>query len=513
MHGFTPLKRFATLACLVGTLHAQEEPAKDAAKDAAQDAAQDSDVLRLIANGDTLHGSFVGMKDGSTLTWSGSSLKNSIELHSSSLRRLALNGGRAPKSLPHPEHLKLVNGDEIPGRVLNLDKNNVTIETPMSGTITLDRKFVTSISPNPFGGLLHYMGPFTEENWTVVTPAKPTGNQARRRRAIEEDDEEISDDTKAWEFGGDAWYSGGQLPIAVDANIPGKARIAFNLAWRSRLNAVIAFHATMEVPELKVEEGEEPKPRVVGNGTSSYPLTYGHSYVLTIYSSYAMLYRCDFDEDGNAKMNRLTASSATIHLEESGEASFDLRCDRENNNITLFVNGEYVNQWEDTRGYAGTGEHLAFSCQNSSSRLRVSDVIVSSWNGMIDSARSMEAEDRDTILLSNGTDRFSGEITGLHDGHYHLKGSYAEMQIPSTEVEEIRFASDTRAELPATSAKAVRIVLRPIGRLTLDPISSTANKLTGRHPALEELTVDLGYASLLEFSFSDSILDSWDDDF
>ena len=498
-----PSRFVLTIACSLAThICAQEEPAKD------------PDLLRF-ENGDVLHGRFEGMENGTSVTWSGNSIKSSINLQSGTLRRIALNGGRAAKSLPQPEFVQLVNGDQIPGRVIELDDKNLTLETPMAGTVVVERQFVSSISPNPFGGSLHYIGPFTKDEWSFVE--RPKAESQPRSRRVEEPEE----DEDPWAFGGDAWYSNGQVPIAVDANIPDKARIKFNLAWRSRLSAVVAFHASLDIPQIKKPEEEEDgdnkkvirKKGLPSSGSNSYPLTYGHSYVLTIYSSYAMLYRCDFDKDGNPKMNRLTNSSATIRLEESGEAEFELRCDRENSRILLFVNDEYVNQWEDPQGYAGIGSHLTFGCQNAGSHLRVSDIVVSNWNGMLDSARSMDAEDRDTILLNNGTDRFSGKITGIKSGHYQLKGTYADMQIPVDEVEELRFARSSRKELPAPSGKALRLILRPIGRITLDPGKSTPTDLTGRHQALGDINLDLGFASIIEFSFSDSILDSWDEKF
>ena len=55
--------------------------------------------------------------------------------------------------------------------------------------------------------------------------------------------------------------------------------------------------------------------------------------------------------------------------------------------------------------------------------------------------------------------------------------------------------------------------LQPVGRITVEPASATADTLKSRSPALGDIDLDLGYASILEFSFSDSILDSWDDDF
>ena len=254
--------------------------------------------------------------------------------------------------------------------------------------------------------------------------------------------------------------------------------------------------------------------RVVrGSSSSSYPYTYGHSYVLTIYSSYAMLYRCDFNENGQPVMNRLSSSSANVRLDDSGEAEFELRCDRENNSIALFVNGRFVSQWEDADGYAGIGSHLSFACQNSSSRLRVSDVVVSSWNGMLDSARSMDSDKSDVVLLTNGTDRFSGELVSATDGKLLLRGSYAELHIPVEDVQEIRFARDHVNELPDPSDQAVRLRLQPVGRITVEPVSATAGTMKSRSPALGEIEVDLNYASILEFAFSNSILDNWDDDF
>ena len=489
----------------------------------------DPDLLRFM-NGDALHGRFEGLQDGATIEWSGSNLKTPVLLQTGKLRRLSLNGGRATKLFNSPSYILLPDGDQVPGEIVALDQDHITIDSPVAGTLTLPREHVRTVAPNPHGGTLHYLGPFSPEGWTVITRSN---NQARVRRREEAKDPnapdmgaaETADDKKKneeepWIFAGGAWYNNGQLPIKVDAKLPDKARIAFRLAWRNRLNAVIAFHATTEIPappeadEDDEEDGEkENAPHRVGSHSSSYPHTFGHSYVLTIYSSYAMLYRCDFDKDGNGEQTRLSTSSSNIRLDDSGEAEFELRCDRANNSIILFIDGHYVSQWEDAAGYVGTGSHLAFACQNNSSRLRVSDLVVSSWNGMIDSARSMDADDRDVILLTNGTDRFSGDLTGLEDGKFLLRGTYADMKIPVEQVEEIRFARKRVAPTPAPSGKALRLILQPVGRLTLDPVSATRSTLEARSAVLGDIELDLGYASLLEFSFSDSILDSWDDDF
>ena len=133
----------------------------------------------------------------------------------------------------------------------------------------------------------------------------------------------------------------------------------------------------------------------------------------------------------------------------------------------------------------------------------------------MDSAQSMETEDRDVILLTNGTDRFSGELNSLQDGIFSIKGTYAEMKVPHEDVQEIRLArsAQTGEDEEEASRQRIRLLLQPYGRLTLLPLEASADRLRSRHPALGELNLNLHYAGLMEFSFGSSVLDSWDDDY
>lgn len=499
-----------------------------------------ADLLRAL-NGDSLHGEFLGLK-GQGLEFKASHALRANTLDITKIRRIALNGGRASKSLQSPSFVLLQGGDRIPGTILSLDDSELALETDFAGVLKIPREFVTQLSPNPHGGSIHYVGPYADE-WTVIRPkevkeeeneeakeaegaqeAAPDANEDEQgENAVEEPEEE-----GPWVFSGGAYYSNGQLPIAIDTKAGDATRFRFTLAWRNRLNTAIAFHATLKPPEQQEpEEGAEKKPAAGGRGnavqalafqtggSSNFAKIYGASYVLTIYSNYAQLYRCSFNKEGEPQIDRLSTSSSNLRLDESGAAEFELRCDRKNGSITFYADGKYVSQWSDRRGFAGTGSHLAFSCQSRTSRLRVSDVVVTAWNGMIDSAQSMESKDRDIVLLTNGTDRFSGQLQGLQDGKLQLKGSYAEMQIPVGEVQEIRFASGNLSEEDAEehSRQNLRVLMQPFGRITLHALSSSEAELKATHSACGPLTLKLDYAGLLEFAFGDSVLDSWDDDF
>lgn len=491
------------------------------------------DLLRSL-NGDSLHGKFLGL-NGQDLEFKASNAREATTLDITKVRRLALNGGRARKSLQTSSFALLQGGDRVPGKILSLDEREVALETDFGGILKIPREFVRQLSPNPHGGTIHYVGPYADE-WTVIQPKKEKEEgepadkaepgEAPAPEPAKEEAEEEPEEEGPWVFSGGAYYSNGQLPITIDTKAGDTTRFRFTLAWRNRLNTAIAFHATLTQPEKpEPEEGAEKKPPVNGNGrqvlalqsagSSNFAKIYGASYVLTIYSNYAQLYRCSFNKEGEPQIDRLSTSSSNLRLDESGAAEFELRCDRNNGNITFYADGRYVSQWSDRRGFAGTGSHLAFACQSRTSSLRVSDVVITAWNGMIDSAQSMDSKDRDVVLLTNGTDRFSGELRSLKDGKFLLKGSYAEMEIPMDEVQEIRFASSKVAEEDEEekSRQTLRVLMQPFGRLTLHALKSSGTELKATHSACGPLTLNLDYVGLLEFAFGDSVLDSWDDDF
>ena len=485
----------------------------------AEDAGNPEDLLRF-RNGDSLHGSFLGLSGGD-LRWRHTEARDTITLKTDKLRRLSFHGGRSRKNLRSPSYIQLTGGDRIPGTLISLDSEKLLMDTEFAGNVSIPREFISQISPRPHGGLIHYIGPFSADEWTVIDPPEKAEKDPKKENEPKKEDEPGEAPEPPWVFSGGAYYSNSQRPIAIDTKSTDQVRIRFTLAWRNRLNAAIAFHATMkqpEPPEKEDEDGEKEPKRIAkpeGAGSKGFAYTYGHSYVLTIYSNYAQIYRCDFNEEGEADMDRLSNSSANLRLEETGQAEFELRCDRLSGTIALFANGRFVSQWNDRQGYVGTGSHLAFASQNSAARLRISDVIVTAWNGMIDSAQSMETENRDVILLTNGTDRFSGELASLQDGRFVVKGTYAEMTVPQEEVQDIRLAraAQTGEDEEEASRQRVRLLLQPYGRLTLRPIEASSDRLRAHHPALGDLTLDLHYAGLMEFSFGSSVLDSWDDDY
>jgi hypothetical protein len=503
-----------------------------------QEPAAENEALDLLSflNGDFLHGEFVGIDEDGTLRWKHPDVAEPIALETQKLRRIAFQGGRARTPLTSYSYLRMQNGDRIPGEIRGMDDKTIRLATPFAGDLEILRSSVTRLAPNPHGGKVHYYGPFSEDRWTILSPEEDEEEAAPEPEVLPDEEETVEEEEGSgelleapWIFSGAAWYSNGVTPLALDAELPDKTLISFNLAWKTRLNAAVAFHANLKVPEVVEDDDEEEedaddeanikvrllqrgRPDQQGGG-NAYPLTYGESYVLTLYASYVQLYRCSFDKKGNPKTVRLSSSGSNIRLNETGEAHFELRCDREEAKITLYVNEQFITHWNDPDGYAGTGRHLAFASTKKDAKIRLSDVIATSWNGMIDSALSMESKERDVILLTNGTDRLSGEITSISEGNVALKGTYADLVIPLEDIQEIRLAGNGVVETPVPGERSMRLLLQPVGQITVEAKESSAESLKAILMNGDSLSIDLKQVDIMEFAFGASALDSWNEDF
>ena len=194
----------------------------------------------------------------------------------------------------------------------------------------------------------------------------------------------------------------------------------------------------------------------------------------------------------------------------------ELRCNRQSGEISLFLNDEFVSQWSEGgdkpghESYAGKGSGIGFMVQSMNSPVRISDIAMAEWNGMPDSARSLQVDDQDIVLLANGTDRFSGKVTAFRDGVIELEGRYGAFRFPLDDLAEIRFARNHLAKPLEASAGNLLIHLSPLGRITGKPVTGTASHVRLLTPSAGEWNVDLTSAVILDFNPSNSFLDDWD---
>jgi hypothetical protein len=479
--------------------------------------AETKDDLLSFVNGDQLHGKFSGIAADSSLLWKRDDVGGEVKFKSSELRRVVLRGGDPIASLRNFSHIGTVNGDRIPGQIRELDDKRVLIDTEYGGMLEFPRDQVGLLAPSPLGGRVLYHGPFDAEQWSMIDLEHPDGIPDAPK------EDEKKDDFPRWKHSGAAWYWQNEntgTALVRKAGIPDRAVLRFDISWKSRLSLAIAFHADFKTPE-KIDKDDQVGAVLPSGGRSvSLPGLFGNSYVLHLYSNYVMLYRTSFDDAGRAKLDRVQMSNSSLRLGDTGKATVEIRCNRLSGEIKLFVDGEFAAQWSELEGvfdnlsgYAGKGDGFGFVSQSEDSSIRISEILVAEWNGMPDSARSMQVDDADIVLLANGTDRFSGKVIGLHDGLLKFEGRFGDFEFPIAEIAEVRFAKSRLAEVEKTPSDELSIRFHPIGRISGKPLGGDSGNLRIKNASAGEIDIKLESAVMMDFRETDSFLDDWDDEF
>lgn len=478
-----------------------------------------TDLLRFI-NGDRLDGTYSGLKPGPVVLWKRADVTEPVEFKTSQLRQAVLRGGHAAKPLAELSSVSLINGDRIPGTVLAMDATTITVQSACAGTLILPRDQVGMIAPNPLGGKMIYSGPFSEQGWTLAATSEgspaavPTPNIPGAAAPAKIDGE--TEKTPTWTYSAGSYYSrGGTAALLRDVGMTERSLLRFQLAWKNRLALALAFHADLISPDKSKSDEVHKAPRQEFNGVQNYTRLFGNSYVLSLYPNYVILFRCGYDKDGHPAVERIQSGSTNVRLPESGEATVELRCNRPTGEISLFLNDEFAMQWNenlDTVGsaYAGHGGAIGFQVQSPGAQIRISDLVVAEWNGMPDAARSLQTDDQDIVLLANGTDRFSGEVSGLTRDKLKLIGRYGNFDFPLSEIAEIRFARKHLAKTSTSPTNPVAVRFHPYGKISGTPSEGPQGTLTLISPIAGKMTIDLDYAVMLDFKNTNSFLDDWD---
>ena len=482
------------------------------------------DLLRFT-DGDQIHGAFLGMRPGPLAVWQRDDVSAPLEFKTERIRHIVLRGAKPQPAAGPLSHAVLVNGDRIPGTISELDATVLTLDTACAGQLGVPRAQLAMLAVHPLGGRMSYHGPFAADEWQQKQSAMPAD------MPVAATDSAIDGEAGAWEFTGAAWQWSGGAPgsalIRPDA-MPEKSLLRFELAWKNRLGLTLALHADF-APVHEPEEQDKPRAqqaRFTRSDAAEMPRFFGNSQVLQIHSNYLLLFRSVVDKDGKPSFKRVQHHGNPLRLGESGRARIELRSDRRSGTVTLFVNDEFAAQWgenadgalpaeaaADDSGQPG-GAGIGFLVHADNAPVRISDIMLAEWNGMPDSARSMQADEHDIVLMNNGTDRYAGRVEALDAaGRILFEGKHGRFQFPLDDVAEIRFARQRLAAAPEAPAGQIAVRFTPIGRISGKPLAGDGRQLSLLSPLLGEIGLKLDSAAMIEFNSSNLLIDDWDASF
>ena len=469
-----------------------------------------ADLLRF-SEGDQLRGTFEGIGAGGEVNWRRDDVAAPVAFKAGGVRHVVFRDGKA-SPLKTLSHLGLANGDRLPGEIKSIDADAVVLDTPYAGELRVPRDAVALLAPNPLGGRLHYHGPFAEDEWKLLKAESSTDPAADGKAASK---------PGSWVYSGAAWYWEGERgggALYRESCMPPRSVLKFDLAWKSRLGLTLGFHL-----DFSKSEADEQKPAVqrFAADLADFARFCGNGYILQVYPNYVMLYRCDVSKEGKPRLERFQSGNLSARMGDSGRTNIEIRSHPERGAFMLFINGEFAMQWSEAEidkadaSSRGFGNGLAFAANGENLSMRISDITISEWNGVPDSARSMESEDQDVVLMCDGVDRYSGKLGTLDEnGKLVLEAKHGTFAFPIKDVAEIRFAKNRMARKEDDGSSASMVVrLWPIGSISGRPVSGNREKIQLKHDMLGVIEMSLESVVMLDFDGKRHIVDDWNDEF
>ena len=230
---------------------------------------------------------------------------------------------------------------------------------------------------------------------------------------------------------------------------------------------VDAMRASGETGGTLIANGADILGRDFGLTNSSsleFDLAWSGTFSLTVTVYAQTIERFDYSTSayvfyfnpGGVSIQRIQAGAGAMMLGRAdipellnkNRARLEIRSNREEGTLSLFVNGNLVQRWKDTRGFVSNGTGVVFYSQVESPTLKLSNIKLSEWDGRFEpEITSTNKLTEDVVFLAN-KDKVIGKVEGLDENKLRVQSHSTALQIPLSPVTEIYFAntdvSDTK---------------------------------------------------------------------
>jgi hypothetical protein len=141
---------------------------------------------------------------------------------------------------------------------------------------------------------------------------------------------------------------------------------------------------------------------------------------------------------------------------QTNRVHIDVRARKKSNTLALLVNGQLLQVWNDTNGFAGQGAGVRF-VQNGLGQIKISHLLVTPWDGVLEADQTnIPPSDQDVAWLTNNT-TLAGVIESVADGKLLLRGKRDKAEVSLERVSRLAFAppQDEPAKEPEGTVHAI----------------------------------------------------------
>lgn len=472
--------------------------------------------LLNFQNNDTLHGEFKGLTSSGRVIWKNPEAEKNIAFSTENLRRLVINQGHLTKPFTHTGYVTLVNKDIIPGSISAITEKTVTLTTDYAGEISINRAHISSIEFSPLGDKVLYYGPFSKDDWTHHDFSVKKTNKSKKKEEKAEE-EANKDDKKAekeekkkeptWIFQSFSWKSTNKAgAITYNQDLPSCFRLTFAIDAVQYSYPNLILLADLKQPEPKEDKDGKANAAAGGfvrhhNGNSAH---FGTHLAFRISSGHPSLTFHGYDDEGNAYTDNIqgTNFNNTFNSGRATSKKYDLRVDIESNLIMMYSEKKLKAQWDITDYKKKLiGKKFGFSMPyvHQNAPVIVRDIVLTNWNGVKDPAITLENEDRDIVMLANGTDRFAGQTLSINDGNLGFKNDYTELAIPTEQIQSLHLATKKSKKMEDRLEDEVTIRFYGNGRITGLLSKGENGSIKLKTQSVGEITIKPEFITTLDF--------------
>jgi hypothetical protein len=376
--------------------------------------------LLQLFDGTSLHGTLESISTNNGVAWGFQAAQTPLVLRPDNISGIRFESVVATNRENKPTcRFRFHNGDELLGNLVGIDSENATIESWFGGQLKAPKQAFSSLQFSAHGFKVLYEGPNGPNEWK-------TGKTGH-----------------GWTYKDGALIANGADILGRDFGLTNSSSLEFDLSWTG------TFSLTVTVYAQTIERFD--------------------------YSTSAYVF---YLNPGSVSIQRIQAGAGAMMLGRAeipemltkNRARLEIRSNREEGTLSLFMNGSLVQRWRDTRGFVSNGTGVVFYSQVESPTLKLSNIKLSEWDGRFEPEISTTNKLREDVVFLANRDKVVGKVKGLNESKLLVQtrtlesatppaeGSIDEgrvLQIPLARVTEIYFAN-TEASQTKQSPWAVR---------------------------------------------------------
>jgi hypothetical protein len=403
--------------------------------------------LVTLNNGNTFKGKVLGLADN-TITLNSPHSTAPLQIIGDELRHIRFNNGDLTGNPTHSQLINLKNGDSLPGRITGLNDSTLSFDTWFAGPLEASRADVDSV-------------------FFSVTPQKAIFQGPKGIDSWEHEND--------WDYYNNSLRASKAGSIGREMNLPEDFILSTTFTWNSS-------------PKLQVF--------VCSDKTSIDPELGSNNYLLTVNSSGLEVRRQLSKEVQGSRYHSLISSKLNLDSFKSGnkELTVELRINRREGIIHLYLDGEYIKQGIDPKT-PPMGTCLIYKSSSSNSRdLSIKKIIVKEWDTVTQKLRRESRADKQSDTLATGDgDRFSGSVTGFEiidgQGHFSVSSPLLSetLAVPTEHCAVLYFSEKDKV---LSKRPPFKLATHSGGALSLSAVTLGDDTLSATHPSLGELNLD-----------------------